>query len=256
MGEDSRVAIHKSLETKRMLTIVTGWSPNGWREYAHRFASTMPKFFPVQTHFVAYVEEISDEVPDCIEQRYVTDIPGCKWFLDKYREDKQANGRAVQPNWKQSAKDRGYNFRYDAWKFSRQGFIPLAASLQCETDYMAWFDADVVAHAYVPDGFIESLLPKDKDVAFLGRAPKYSEIGFQLYDVRTAGPAMFHFSSLYSSENIFSLKEWHSAYAFDWAVKNSGVRAHDLTPGGTGNVWMMSPLARYTDHLKGKRKNA
>lgn len=237
-----------------MLTIVTGWSPSGWREYAHRFAATFPKYMPSTVKIVAYLEEVQDSIPG-IEQRIVQDIPGCRWFLDKYRDDREANGRAVRSNWKQSAKDRGYNFRFDAWKFCRQGFIPYAASLECATDYMAWFDADVVAHAPVPEGFIESLLPAGKDVAYLGRAPKYSEIGFQLYDIRTAGPAMLHFSSLYTSENIFSLKEWHSAYAFDWAVRNSGVRGHDLTPGGSGNVWALSPLAKYTDHLKGKRKN-
>lgn len=239
-----------------MLTIVTGWSPSGWREYAHRFAATFPKFFPGDTKFVAYVEEISKDVPDCIEQRDVMSIPGARWFIDKYRDNKEANGRLVRDTWKPSVKAAGYNFRFDAWKFCRQGYIPHAASRECTTPYMAWFDADVVALKQVPRGYIESLLPEGKDVAYLGRKPKYSEIGFQLYDVRTAGPALLQFMSLYNSENIFTLKEWHSAYAFDWAVSRSGVRGHDLTPGGSGNVWAVSPLAKYTDHLKGKRKHA
>jgi hypothetical protein len=238
------------------LTIITGWSPEGWRQYAHRFADTFNKYWPRSVKCIAYTEE-PQEVPN-IEVRSVLDIPGCREFIEKYRDDKRANCRDVQPNWKQGAKDRGYNFRFDAWKFSRQGFIPWAAWVNCPTRYMAWFDADVITTRPVPEGFIESLLPEGKAVAYLGREPKHSEIGFQLYDLEhPSALAMLRiFRDLYASEAVFQLKEWHSAYAWDHARREASVPGHNLTPNGHGNVWIDSPLRQYTDHLKGKRKHA
>lgn len=239
-----------------MLTIVTGWSPKGWSEYAHRFASTFVPNLPKGVKIVSYIED--DLKVAGIETRDVLSIEGCREFIEKYRNDDRANGRDVQPNWKQSCKDKRYNFRFDAWKFCRQGFIPYHALKNCETRYLAWLDADVIAKRPIPQGFIESLLPEGKCVAYLGREPKFSEIGFQLYDTSCMGTISMlkKFRDVYITEEIFNLKEWHSAYAFDYARITTNANGHSLTPGGHGNVWEQSPLIKYTDHLKGKRKNA
>jgi hypothetical protein len=237
------------------LTIVTGWSPEGWRKYAHRFADTFTRFWPKSVKLITYTEE--PQKLERIECRSVLDIEGCRDFIEKYRDDARANGREVLPTWKQGAKDAGYNFRFDAWKFSRQGFIPWDALVRCETRYLAWFDADVITKKPVPEGWLEKLLPEGKSVAYLGREPKHSEIGFQLYD--TAQPQVSVmlriFRNLYALETVFELKEWHSAFAWDHARRQAHVLAHNLTPGGHGNVWVDSPLWQNTDHLKGKRKN-
>lgn len=234
-----------------MLTVCTGWSPSGWREYGEAFATTFARHFSIDAELVAYVEE---PVPlprgEC---RAVLDVPGCREFIEKYRGDPRANGRDVQPDWKPAAKARGYHFRWDAWKFCRQGFIPLDAAKRCKTEYLAWFDADVVMLADVQAREIAQLLPEGYAVAYLGRL-KWSEIGFQLYRLPDALPMLEQFAAYYRDETVFDLHEWHSAFVFDRAREVSGVKALSLTEGRAGDVWPYTPLARFSTHLKGDQK--
>lgn len=236
-----------------MTTIVTGWSPAGYEQYGRRFVSSFCKFWPDEYQLVVYVEEYFEHVPR-IEQLKLEVIPGCCEFIEKYRNDERANGRAIQPDWKDKCKREKYNFKFDAWKFCRQGFIPYDAAQRLERGLLCWLDGDVVTHARIPHGFIEGLLPEGKHIAYLGRPPKHSEIGFQLYRIPEALPMLFDFCEFYNIETVFGLKEWHSAYVFDTARSMNNVPSHNLTPRGMGHVWHQSPLAKYMDHLKGARK--
>lgn len=244
-----------------MLTVVTGWSPAGFEEYGRRFLHGFNRFWPASTQLVVYGEQ---PVPlGRGEFRRLDVIPGCAEFLRKY-DTPAARGQVPHPGyehrWKPKHRVDRYNFRFDAWKFCRQGFIPhhAAGLLEDREDgdrhLLCWLDGDVVTHSAIPRGFIEGLLPPGYAVAYLGRGEKHSEIGFQLYDVTLAAPMLEEFSRIYASGEVFRLKEWHSAWVFDEARRRTRVPAHDLTPGGHGHVWHQSPLRAMTDHLKGKRK--
>lgn len=237
-----------------MLTVVTGWSPSGWKEYGSRFIDSFSRRWPEDVRLICYVEQYV-KLPRG-EQRLLSEIPGCVEFLDKYRDDAEANGRKDNGRWKEKDKANGYNYRFDAWKFCRQGFIPLHAAESIRSGLMCWLDADVVTFKDVPRGLIESLLPESADIAYLGREPKHSEIGFQLYRIPEALPMLRRFSRYYKDETVFQLKEWHSAFVFDTARKDSGIKAHNVTPDGRGHVWFQSPLGKYLDHLKGNRKSS
>jgi hypothetical protein len=235
-----------------MLTVISGASPKGMREYGQAFLDSFAKHWPTSVRLLFYTEE-----PVAMprgENRLIWDIPGCRDFIERHRENRAANGREPRIGWKDRDRQTGYSYRYDAWKFCRQGFIPLAAAQEIGDGLLCWLDGDVVTHRDVPEGFIESLLPAGKDVAYLGRGEKHSEIGFQLYRLPHALPLLERFRSWYASDGVFGLREWHSAFVWDLARRESGLRAHDLTPGGSGHVWMQSPLRQYTDHKKGDRK--
>jgi len=238
------------------MRIITGWSPSGWLQYGQRFLSSFERFWPKEVELRIYVEEFFPigDTKHLIEQVLLSDIPGCIEFIEKYKFDKRANGEDVQPNWKESCKINGYNFKFDAWKFCRQGFIPYHAAQNMESGILCWLDGDVVTNRQVPSGWIESLIPEHAAVAYLGREPKHSEIGVQIYRVPEAMPILRDFSEFYRSERVFGLKEWHSAYVFDQARCMNDVATYNMTPGGYGNVWLQSPMIQYTDHLKGKRK--
>jgi hypothetical protein len=241
------------------LTIVTGWSPKGWDVYARDFYHSFMRFFG-DVKFVTYTEEPQELKNFTV--RHVWDIPGARDFMSEFKDDELANGRQPAAGWKSSAVAKGYNFRFDAVKFCRQGFIPYHALTLCDTEYMAWFDADVRAFGSVAVERILEMLPSDKDVAYLGRKGRHSEIGFQLYSARDGAFAVAgEFARLYYSRDIFQLPEWHSAYAFDQAVRSmekAGKAAcHNITPECThSDVWNYSPLAKFSVHLKGDRKYA
>ena len=241
------------------MKVITGWSPSGWLQYGQRFLSSFERFWPEEVDLRVYVEEEFFHIQTSkrlVEQVKLDAIPGCTEFINKYRGNKRANGEEVQPNWKESCKINGYNFRFDAWKFCRQGFIPYHAAQEIRSGILCWLDGDVVTNRPVPKGWIESLIPEHAAVAYLGREPKHSEIGVQIYRIPEAMPVLRDFSEFYRTESVFGLKEWHSAYVFDQARCMNDVVTHNLTPNGFGNVWMQSPMAQYTDHLKGKRKGS
>lgn len=231
-----------------MITIVTGWSPQGWRDYAHRFVESIP-LFPSEVRFIAYVEEIVPDIELDIEQRLIWDIPGCKDFLDRHRGTR-ANGGAPSQGWKDKEVAAGYSYRFDALKFCKQGFIPYHAAQGLE-GIMVWLDADVAAFKEVPAGLFRDLTVGS--VNYLGRG-NHSEIGFVSYRLPDALPMLREFYQYYNADTVFELKEWHSAYVFDRAREKSGILGHNITPGGRGHVWFQSPLGGYLDHMKGNRK--
>src|SRR3990167_1223669 len=105
------------------LTVVTGWGPGCFESYARNFVKTFRAFFPADTRLLAYVE---NETPDAApaEQISLWACDGMKSFLDRHRDVPAHNGRFPATGWKEKDKVRGYNFRFDAWKFSRMAYIP------------------------------------------------------------------------------------------------------------------------------------
>lgn len=258
------------------LTVITGWSPAGWLEYGHRFLRTFQAHWPLDVRLVIYGEpEVETLQADHIKSgghdvRFIglDRIPGCTEFLWRHRDSQAARGRLRMPHhqWKERAVAAGYNWRYDAWKFCRQGFIPWHASQTLETQWLLWLDGDVVTHRTIESAsVITGLMPPRATVAYLGREPKHPDIAFQLYRLNIGGhplaqsprTMLAEFARLYWSDDVFKLKEWHSAYVWKEAAARTQMRdsLHNLTPGGSGHVWHQSPLAQWGDHLKGDRKS-
>jgi hypothetical protein len=241
-----------------MTTVVTGFHPAGYELYGKRFLETFGEHWPDEVNLVCYTEE---PIFAAIGNRSWLPLDalacsGLKSFIQRNAGDPVKCGRQQTSAWRPKEIARGYSYRFDAVKFCKQLFYPEdAASLIPDGEILAWFDADVVTLKDVPAGFIESMLG-DADVCHLGRAPSHSEIGF--WAVRL-GPATRGFLSalaaMFRSDTVFRLREWHSAFVFDYCLsglENASVK--NLTPGGKGHVWFQSPLGRYTDHLKGDRK--
>lgn len=239
------------------MTVITGWSPSGWNLYGKIFLQTFCRHWHPDTKLVVYVEEfheIPSRGPNQIVQRLIWDIPGARETLQSFNNPLH-KGLVPTKLWKERAIQAGYNWRWDAWKFCRQGLIPLHAAEQAGDGLLCWLDGDVVTTNTVQPGFIEKLLPPGYDMAYLGREPKHSEIGFQLYRIPEALPVLRKFSELYTSGAITAEKEWHSAFAFDLARKRSPeIRGYNMTPGGSGHVWTTTVLQRCLTHNKGDLK--
>lgn len=271
------------------LTVMTGWSPAGWEQYGRQFLDTFDRFWPMDVRLFIYGEndvsgllwehlmEAGTDKPKTT--RRITFVPlsnveGCVEFIERHRENPTVQGkeRLAHHHWKERAVAAGYNWRFDAWKFCRQGFIPYHCATFCQTDYLCWLDGDVVTQAHVASSkVITGLLPAGKLVAYLGREPKHPDIAFQLYDIRNkpdklgqvemphgyVWQMLGNFAALYRTDAFLSEKEWHSAYIWKRAADIAGAwpYIHNLTPQGTGHVWQQSPLRHWGDHLKGDRKN-
>lgn len=265
------------------LTVMTGWSPEGWDQYGRQFFETFDRHWPVDVALMVFGEWeagglLMDYAGRHPPRRRVTftslaAIEGCAEFLKRHQDNRIVCGRAQDPHhhWKERAMAAGYNWRFDAWKFCRQGFIPLYAASRCRSDMILWLDGDVVTQRDVATSeVITSLMPPGRLIAYLGREPKHPDIAFQLYDIRErpdendevsvphgyVWQMLQNFAAFYRTDEVFKLPEWHSAYV--WKVAVERARAwpivHNLTPGGSGHVWQQSPLRAWGDHLKGDRK--
>lgn len=249
-----------------MLTVCTGWNAKGWDEYGKRFAETFDRYWPPEVRLLVIGEEprtLPNASGRWYEFRPLSSIPDCTAFLSRHTGP-EFSGRLQLPGqyWKQKAIERGYYWKFDARKFCRQCFIPLEAWRWSQPgDFVCWLDGDVFTHSKVPQRAIEQLMPTWRHIAYLGRGDKHPEIGFQLYRVGTPTYAFLKaWADLYATDAVFSIGEWHSAFAWqhclDLIAKVQPGVAHNLTPHGTGHVWHQSPLAAWTDHLKGDRKGA
>lgn len=244
------------------VTICTGFSPKGRKEYGENFLRTFAEFWPSGVHLACYVEETDPALEALAPQslRSLWDCPGAKAFIEDHKGNLMANGRRfVQGmNWKSGDHRLGYSWRYDAVKFSRQCIIPLEAARRLpDGDVLVWLDADVVSFRQIPPNFAENLL-ESADGCYLGRERKHSEIGF--WAVRLSPKIRIFLADLasaYTERLVFQQKEWHSAYTWDRCrerAEAAGAKFKNLSRGGHDHVWFSTPLGTYMDHLKGNRK--
>jgi hypothetical protein len=122
-------------------------------------------------------------------------------------------------------------------------------------------DADTICHSPISMGRLQTLIPTDKDLCFLGRKGKYTECGLYAMNLRSPVVHSFlqEFQRMYDdAENgIFKLSEWHDSYVFDAVRKTHPVQELNWSAGlvnGEGHPLINCDWGAYIDHLKGKRK--
>lgn len=123
-------------------------------------------------------------------------------------------------------------------------------------------DADTICHSTISMHQLQTLIPSDKDVCFLGRKGKYTECGLYSMNLRSLAVQQFlkKFQNMYddAEHGIFTLDEWHDSFVFD-AVRQS-MRLNELDWSshlitGEGHPLINSEWGAYLDHLKGGRKD-
>lgn len=237
-----------------MITVVTGWSPDGWAGYAKTCMERLDRFWSEDIAVVAYVEECVS-VPRG-DLRSLWACNGAVEFFARHGNSRKARGLEPHERWTPKDRVAGYGWRWDVVKWFRQAMIPdHAAQFLEDGEILVWLDADVLTQREIPAGFIEGLM-QGVDLAYVGRDTKHSDIAF--IGVRLCDwtrQLLFEYAELYRSDEVFNLTEWHSAWAFDHVRRQRAPvgRFRDLSPGSTRG-WEASPLFAYADHLKGPRK--
>jgi hypothetical protein len=236
------------------ITVCTGWHPAGYKEYARYFVETFHEHWPESVNLIAYTEEPAPMPRG--ECRSLWGIPGAHEFYERHRHNLVHCGKSPHPKWLPKDIRRGQSWRWDAVRFFKQLIIPLDASLSLpDEDVLVWLDADVVTFAKVPDNLVEKLLGRH-ELCYLGRN-KGSEIGFWAVRLNKRTRAFLeNISSLYLDDRVFTLNQFHSAWVWDYARRDSGMNMVDLTPNGRDHVFVSAqcPLHVCLDHCKGSRK--
>lgn len=224
-----------------------------WERYGENFATTFHRFWPEKVELVVVADR---QLP--LPRGRVADltaIPGVAEFRHRWKGKDIANGKRPPAGTKRD--DSGYSWRMDAIKWMPQAMAPLAVlDDMYDGDILIWFDADVDTFSPVPLGWPTTLLG-DADVACLQRVGRHTEIGFYAVRLNSRTKAFLRrFAEFYATDEVFNLKEWHSAYVFDRALESvDGIKIRNLSPGGKGAVFGASELADHCRHYKGKLKD-
>lgn len=245
------------------VSVVTSFSAAGFAKYGRRCIETLHEFWP-QNVSLYIVSEDDIEAPK-LEGRQVHFLNLCEsssWakdFYSRHEHNSIAHGRgpkASSPKHNRHWKT-GYNFRLDAYKFSKKVFAIEAVARRVSGGKLIWLDADTVTHQPVPSELLDRMPPSDYSIAYLNRGYYHSECGFVSYDLNKPETREFitQFAALYHSGVVFNLKEWHDSWVFDWLRKKLGIRAWPIPHQHYGQPFDHSELGRYMSHLKGDLKN-
>ncbi len=229
-----------------------------FERYGKTFLETFERFWPQEVELIVVADR--DYGAFCkTRARFepMQDIEGYEDFLSRWGANPAARGQRPPKTAKRDA--NGYSWRFDAVKWMPQALAPVAALEGMRGgDLFLWLDADVQTETTVPASWLGDRLA-GTDVACLQRPGTHSEIGFYLMRISPSTIAVLErFAALYRTDQIFALKETHSAFAFDHALAaQPGLTIRNLNPKMVrGHCWPFTELAEHLTHLKGKRKNA
>lgn len=247
----------------RRFAVVTTCSEAGWKEYASKMVESVLEHFPAQVRVYLYVDfkvRISDP------RLVVRQIPELCTDLVAFQNRLSALdfGRGERAGARGHEKAFDGPMIWNARKFSFKVFTVEHAVLNAEEDeVMVWLDADSLAFDSVDADLLESTIPADAMLGYLGRSWKYSECGYVAYNLGHPATAAFvtAVADMYRTGAIFSLKEWHDSYVFDVVREHFEQRlgAHTFNISADvadlDHVFVNSDLGRRIDHLKGGRKS-
>lgn len=249
--------------------VVTSCSAKGWEEYGRRFVETYTQFWPADIPLYLVSE---DELP---QQRKPVTLLSLRLsqtateFMERHRDNMRAHGRvhefADQGRKKPKTTAGNYNFRYDAFRFSKKVFaIDFVARTLCHGGRLFWVDADVMTFAPVEHQLLERLLPSDRALSCLDRGEYHSECGFVGYnlDHPETRPFISAFADLYASDAVFAVddagrlivQEWHDSWVFDWLRRRRQTPTYPIPHRSRSHPFANSELGRVADHKKGDRK--
>jgi hypothetical protein len=241
--------------------VVSSCSAKGWEEYGERFVASYKRFWPSDIPLYLVSE---DELPP---QKGLTLLSlhlsePATAFLNRHKDDARAHGRVMKESdqgWKASKIARGYNFRYDAFRFAKKVFAIdyVARTFAQDIRRLFWVDGDVVTFAPLPRQMLDRVLPRTSALSCLDRGQYHSECGFVGYNLEHPATRDFiaRFAALYASDAVFELQEWHDSWVFDYLRHQLQLPTFAIPHRSRSHPFVNSELGRVMDHKKGDRKN-
>lgn len=247
-------------------SVVTTFNQSGYDRYASRMIDTFLANWPQSIHLYVYAEDTQVRQSD--PRLHVFDfhatVPDLVKFKQTWQNDPRARGEVALGLPDKKGKQPGIGFRWDAIRFSHKVYAVCHHAMNT-ADIMLWMDADMVCHSPITVDFLQSQIPTEVDIAFLGRAKKFTECGLYALNMRSQATQSFvsQFKHAYDTGEIFSMAEWNDCWVFDrirervqkqypsWVQLNWTA---NFSKQGEGHPLINTPWGAYLDHLKGRRK--
>lgn len=243
--------------------VITTFHAKGYSQYAQKFIQTFLKAWPADVLLYAYAEDcqVLETAPNLIVRDLHGSCPDLVNFKAKWKNVPKANGDVSADPVRSQRKDAGKGFKWDAVRFSHKVYSIFHCAKNCDAEILIWMDADMICHSPISMLQLNSLIPADKDLCFLGREGKFSECGLYTMKLGTKMTDLFlsRFQQMYdqAEQGIFRLDEWHDSYVFDQVRRSMQLNELNWTEGlikGEGHPLINGPWGAFLDHLKGTRK--
>jgi hypothetical protein len=239
---------------------ITTFSATGYQHYAKRMLESVIENWPGK--IIVYTESPIDLKHEKIEERSFFDISGVEAFYQYLKNVPLAHGKT----------ENGYNYNYDAWKFTRKVFAQYDV-LKEHKGKAFWLDADCVVTRVIDEQQLSALV-EDFGLTYLGRQGFYTETGLIGFNTESEGFDQFldKYIGCLRKGTLFTLRRWHDCEAFDWARSFKHCKENNLSPwfdlskmphNASGKAIMTSEqldviarsvLGQYITHHKGPRK--
>jgi len=253
----------------RKFSVVTTFNQKGYDQYGSKMIDTFLTNWPGTIDLYVYAEDC--QINQVHDRLHVIDfhaaVPALVAFKSRYRDDDRANGRLATGPANKKGKQPGIGFRWDAMRFCHKVYAVCDHGKQRLSDVMFWMDADTVCHSPVTLDFINTNVPLDVSVAYLGRKYNFSECGLYALDLAQEATQqfLFRFQNYYDdAENqLFKEQEYNDCWVFDrcreqiqtqfpsWRQLNW---SENFTKQQEGHPLINSVWGAVLDHLKGERK--
>ena len=158
------------------IKVVTSYKPGTWNEYAKRAVESVLQNWPSDTMVSVYHEAQDQDVftHDRIEWYDVhKEQPNLVKFKTKYQNDPVANGEINEiPNGirRPGPMPKKGSYQWNAVRFSNKVFcVTHALKNSGGYDYVVWLDADTYTFRQMPKEFLQTLLPAETMITYLGR---------------------------------------------------------------------------------------
>ena len=245
------------------IAVVTSCSAKGWDEYGRMFVDSFLAYWPseITLHLVSEDHLLGVPVSERIMLWPLWErSKAAEAFHLRHRDNARMHGKVQisgDRGWSPSKLQRGYNFRYDVYRFAKKVFAVEMAALHVGKGRLLWIDADVRTFAVVPYDLLTSLLPSRAALSCLDRGSYHSECGFVGYNLDHPDTLGFigSFARLYDSDEVLQLGEWHDSWVFDWLRKELNIPTHAIPHNSRHHPFVNSVLGDCMDHLKGARKD-
>jgi hypothetical protein len=257
-----------------MLTLVTSINQKLFKDYGRRFIESWGRHAGDGVRLVVCAE---GNIEGLVEVSRPGSVVVCSLeseaqnrFRRKFgRFFQAAGGVPVRSSQSHNGFTVKYNYRFDALRFSFKAFSYHRAfhELGLDSEFVGWIDSDVVCLRDFNLTALTEVLPQNGEVAsYLGRSafPKpmaYSECGFVAFDYTNVSAREFlaGFVSMYETGDIFLNAEWHDCVAFDvlrgkYEASGSVFRDISGVHHAREHPFVLSPLGKFFDHLKGPRR--
>ena len=216
---------------------VTSFSPDGFDLYGRDFLKSF--LHHTDLNIIVFIEAAQKKLPKNkrIAYRDLWDIPGCREFVE-------------------TAPPGKLGYRWDSGKFCRKVYAQIEVISEAKTNYVYWFDADVVWQKKLEEKRLRGWL-KTVAVAYMGRVGYHCCSSFVGYNLDHADLPRYvaRMMTLYDGKELFSNKEgWTDCDAM--AVAMAGLETNNICAGDPRAAHIANVFDIYLPghHKKGTRK--